>query len=166
MNIIASGVVIRDHNKKKWYVNIAFADSAMARPFALFVHTNSKETNEVADETVSSMMKLAADLGIPTRFIDEQMEKYVGQSNVTKIARCIGFLLRHNVPIINIVDAFDEGNYPLSSFPFHLKRLLKQYIKDGTEVKGKGKTCPKCGGQMIFTEGCILCRDCAYSKCS
>lgn len=161
----SKGVVVRDHNKKKWYVNIAFADSALTRPFALFVHTNSKETSEVADETVASMMKLAKDMGIRKQFIDEQIEKYVGQSNVTKIARCIGFLLRHNVPIINIVDVLDEGNYPLSSFPFHLKRLLKQYIKDGTEVKGKSKTCPKCGGQMIFTEGCILCKDCSWSRC-
>lgn len=162
----SKGVVLRDHNRKKWYVNIAFADAGLTRPFALFIHTNNKETSEVADETVASMMKLAKDMGIRKQFIDEQLEKYVGQSNVTKIARCIGFLLRHNVPIINIVDVLDEGNYPLSSFPFHLKRLLKQYIKDGTEVQGKNKTCPKCGGQMIFTEGCILCRDCAYSKCS
>lgn len=162
----SKGVVVRDHNKKKWYVNIAFADSALTRPFALFVHTNSKETTEVAEETVTSMMKLAKDMGIKKDLIDDQLTKYEGQSNVTKIARCIGFLLRHNVPIINIVDVLDEGNYPLSSFPFHLKRLLKQYIADGTEVQGKNKICPKCGGHMIFQEGCILCRDCAYSKCS
>lgn len=161
----SKGVVIRDNNRKKWYVTIAFADSAMSRPFALFVNTNSKESNEVAEETIHAMMKLAKTVGIKNHLIDDQLDKYQGQSNVTKIARSIGLLLRHNVQIINIVDVLDEGNYPLSSFTFHIKRLLKQYIKDGTEVKGKNHKCPKCGGAMIFNEGCILCRDCGWARC-
>lgn len=161
----SKGIVIRDHNRKKWYVNIAFADAALTRPFALFVNTNCKETSEVTEDTIHSMMKLAKTVGIKKSFIDDQLEKYYGQSNVTKIARSIGFLLRHNVPIINIVDVLDDGNYPLSSFTFHIKRLLKQYITDGTEVSGKNSTCPKCGGDMIFQEGCILCKDCGWSRC-
>lgn len=162
----SKGMVIRDNNKKKWYVNIAFADAGLTRPFAIFVNTNSKETNEVTEDTINSMMKLARNLNIKKELVDDQLEKYNGQTNVTKIARSIGFLLRHNVPIINIVDVLDEGNYPLSSFTFHIKRLLKQYIKDGTEVQGKNNKCPKCGGTMIFNEGCILCKDCSWSKCS
>ncbi|HXF42126.1 MAG TPA: hypothetical protein VNK26_00155, partial [Pyrinomonadaceae bacterium] len=26
--------------------------------------------------------------------------------------------------------------------------------------------CPECGGELIFEEGCDVCRDCGYSKCS
>jgi hypothetical protein len=147
-------------------VNIAFADASMTKPFAIFVNTNCKETSEVADETITAMMKLAKVQGIKKSHIEDQKDKISTQSNIVKIARSIGFLLRHNVPIINIVDVLDEGNYPLSSFTFHIKRLLKQYIKDGTQVSGQNSKCPKCGGDMIFQEGCILCKDCAYSKCS
>lgn len=161
----SKGIVIRDYNKKKWYVNMAFADAALTRPFALFVNTNCKETTEVAGDTISAMMTLAKTVGIRSELIDDQIVKYQGQTNVVKIARSIGFLLRHNVRIINIVDVLDAGNYPLSSFTFHIKRLLKQYIKDGTEVSGKNAKCPKCGGSMIFNEGCILCKDCSWSKC-
>lgn len=157
--------VIKDKNKKKWYVNIAFADQGLTRPFALFVNTNSKESNEVAEDTIESLMKLAKNKGINKTLIGDQLEKYLGQTNVTKIARSIGFLLRHNIAIIDIVDVLDEGNYPISSFTFHVKRLLKQFIKDGTNVSGKNGTCPQCGGSMIFQEGCILCKDCSYSKC-
>lgn len=162
----SKGVVIRDRNKKKWYVNIAFADAGLTRPFALFVNTNSKESNEVAEGTIHAMMNLAEEVGIKKELITDQLEKYQAQSNVTKIARSIGFLLRHNVQIINIVDVLDEGNYPISSFTFHIKKLLAKYIQDGTEVKGKNNKCPKCGGDMIFNEGCILCKDCSWSKCS
>ena len=158
--------IIKDRNKKKWYVNIAFADHSLTRPFALFVNTNSKESNEVAEETIESLMKLATSKGIKKNLIDDQLEKYLGQTNVTKIARAIGFLLRHNIAIIDIVDVLDEGNYPISSFTFHVKRLLKQFIKDGTSVSGKNGKCPQCGGTMIFLEGCILCKDCSWSRCS
>jgi len=161
----SKGIVIRDNNKKKWYVNIAFADAGLTKPFAIFVNTNCKETHEVAEETINAMMRLASEVGIGQHLIDDQITKYSNQSNVTKIARSIGFLLRHNVAIIDIVNVLDEGNYPLSSFTFHIKRLLKQYIKDGTEVQGKHNKCPKCGGTMIFNEGCILCKDCSWSKC-
>lgn len=162
----SKGIIIRDNNKKKWYVNMAFADTDLTRPFALFVNTNCKETTEVAGDTISAMMTLAKTVGIRGELIDDQIVKYQGQTNVVKIARSIGFLLRHNVRIINIVDVLDAGNYPLSSFTFHIKRLLKQYIKDGTEVSGNNAKCPKCGGNMIFNEGCILCKDCSWSKCS
>jgi ribonucleoside-diphosphate reductase alpha chain len=161
----SKGYVVKDNNKKKWYVNIAFSDHSYTKPFALFVNTNCKESNEVADDTIHAMMKLAKNKGIKKRLIDDQLEKYTAQTNVTKIARSIGFLLRHNVKIIDIVDILDEGNYPLSSFTFHIKRLLKQFIKDGTQVSGKNGKCPQCGGKMIFQEGCILCKDCSWSKC-
>jgi len=162
---VSKGYVIKDKNKKKWYVNIAFADQSMTRPFALFVNTNSKESSEVTEDTIESMMKLAKAKGIKKQLIGDQLEKYIGQTNVTKIARSIGFLLRHNIQVIDIVDILDEGNYPISSFTFHIKRLLKQFVKDGTMVSGKNGTCPHCGGTMIFQEGCILCKDCSYSKC-
>lgn len=157
---------IRDNNKKKWYVTIAFTDESLTKPFALMVKTNCKESNEVADETIQSLMALAKNKKIKKQHIDDQLEKFSTQTNVDKIARSIGLLLRHNVKIIDIVDILDEGNYPLSSFTFHIKRLLKQFIKDGTTVSGKNGKCPQCGGKMIFQEGCILCADCSYSRCS
>ena len=162
----SKGYIIRDRNKKKWYVNIAFADAGLSKPFALFVNTNNIEGSEVTDQTITSLMDFARDKGIRDTLINDQIDKFHIQSNVTKIARTIGFLLRHNVQIIDIVNILDDGQYPLSSFPFHIKRLLKQFIKDGMKVTGKESDCPKCGGEMIFQEGCILCKDCSYSRCS
>jgi len=162
----SKGYIINDNNHKKWYVNIAFADKNLTKPFALFVSTNCKESNEVADETVNSMFKLAKSNGIPKALIDEHWEKCQGQTNVTRIARTIGFCLRHNIPRIEIVNILDQGNYPLSSFSFHIKRLLKQFIKDGTPVTGKHSTCPQCKEQLVFIESCVKCPSCQWSRCS
>lgn len=161
----SKGYIIRDNNRKKWYVNIAFADKGLTKPFALFVNTNTTEGSEITDQTISSLMDFATAKGIRQELINDQANKFNNQSNVTKISRTIGFLLRHNVQIIDIVNILDDGNYSLSSFPFHIKRLLKQFIKDGVRVTGKESDCPKCGGEMIFQEGCILCKDCSWSKC-
>lgn len=160
------GYIIRDNNHKKWYVNIAFADKSLMRPFALFVSTNNKESNEVTDDTINSLFKLAREKGITKKTIDIQLDKYHGQSNVTKIARTIGFVLHHNIPVIDVVDNLVSGDFPFSSFSFHITRLMKKFIKDGTKVSGSGAKCPECKSEsMIFQSGCIICKDCNWSKC-
>jgi len=162
----SKGYIVRDNNGKKWYVNIAFANQACTKPFAFFVSTNNKESSEVADDTIQDMIKLARSKGLKKHVIDNHWEKCQYQTNVTKIARTIGFCLRHNIKMVDVVNVLsDEKKYPFSSFTFHLTRLLKQFIKDGTEVSGNKGKCRKCAGQVIYQEGCFVCRDCGYSKC-
>jgi len=165
-NYYSMGYIIRDNNNKKWYVNIAFADKSLMRPFALFVSTNNKESHEVTDDTINSIFKLAHEKGISKESIDIQIEKYHGQSNVTKIARTIGFVLHHNIPVIDVVNNLVSCDFPFSSFSFHITRLLKKFIKDGTKVSGNAGICPECKSHsMIFQDGCIMCKDCNWSKC-
>lgn len=161
----AKGYILRDaHTRTKWYVNLAFADSSLKNPFALFVTTNSKESSEVAQHTINSMEELATKKNIDIDLIKYQRDKYSGQSNVTKIARAIGFCLRHNIPILDIVSVLDDDNYAFSSFIFHIKKLLLKFVPEGTKVNGE--KCPNCKGTLIYQEGCYVCLDCGYSKCS
>jgi ribonucleoside-diphosphate reductase alpha chain len=30
---------------------------------------------------------------------------------------------------------------------------------------GTGLLCPDCGSQLVFAEGCLICRNCGYTKC-
>jgi predicted nucleic acid-binding protein len=120
----------------------------------------------VTDDVIHSLFKLAREKGFKKQNIEKQWEKSEGQTNVTKISRAIGFLLRHNVSVLDLVNNLDHVDIPFSSFAFHLKRLIKQFIKDGTEVSGKAAKCPECkSGKMVFEAGCILCQDCNWSKC-
>ena len=51
------------------------------------------------------------------------------------------------------------------SFAKCIARVLKSYIKDGTEATDK--ECPSCGAGdgLIYIEGCLTCKSCGYAKC-
>lgn len=155
--------VLKDKNRKKWYVFVNFSDANMTKPFAIFVNTNCKEDMEVTEEVVSSVLELAKTSGVPEQWITDQMEKIKSQSNVTKICRVLGLCLRHNVSLLEIVETLTSHNFPLSSFAFHITRLLKSFVPNGTVIESK--KCSECGGALVMQEGCYICKDCGYSKC-
>ena len=37
--------------------------------------------------------------------------------------------------------------------------------RPATNDIGTGLLCPECGSQLVFAEGCLICRSCAYTKC-
>lgn len=149
---------------KKWYLTVTWNDK-MNRPFAMFVHTNHHEKNVIALDAVERLNNLAVRKGIPQGFIDEVVGKISSNDNASKIARMISLNLRHGVLIKNIVSELDkiEEAY-VGSFLFTIKKFLSSFIKDGELVENE--KCQECNGsQVIFQEGCKICRDCGSSKC-
>ncbi|HRT03553.1 MAG TPA: hypothetical protein P5513_06395 [Candidatus Diapherotrites archaeon] len=55
---------IKDKNNKKWYFTVSFADKELTKPFAFFIRTNNRESNEVADLIIQAMEELLLSLGI------------------------------------------------------------------------------------------------------
>ncbi len=81
-------------------------------------------------------------------------------------AKLISGILRHGMPIPNVVDLIGKLNFDVDSITTWsngVARALKRYIKDGTET---GETCPDCGSKIIYTNGCKSCPNCGWSKCS
>ena len=159
----SKGFVRRDKNSKKWYFNVAFVDKAHTKPFALFINTNCHETTDVAEAVTESVVKLLKKKRISTELIEKLEHKMSGQSNVQKIARAISMALRHNIKsdeIVKLLNDYDDG---FSTLLFHIKKVLSQFIKNGT--KAKGVKCTECGDQMVYQEGCALCMSCGMSKC-
>ncbi len=155
---------IKDKNKKKWYVTLSFVDKQNKRPFALFIKTNCRESTEITDKVVQSMDNLALQMGINQKFIFQQKQKSQGQTNVDKIGRAIGLCLRHNIPIVKIIERLQQHSDGISTLLFHIRRILGEFIKDGTKIQGK--KCQNCGSQnLIYQSGCKSCLDCANSKC-
>ncbi len=84
------------------------------------------------------------------------------------IGRLVSGLLRHGMPLPNIMtlmDKLDMGESEnISSWKNGVKRMIKKFIKDGT--KAKGQECPSCHSiNLVYKEGCITCLDCTWSKC-
>ena len=154
------GFIIKSEGKK-WYLHVAFKDKAMEKPFAIFVHTNVREADINTYSALEKLILLARTEGIREELIEENEKKCAGASNVNKLCRTIGLLLRHNVSIPLIVKTLELLEVPVGSFVFRIKKFLMRFI---TEMEN-GKTCPLCGQKMIFTEGCVKCSSCSYSEC-
>jgi len=149
--------------EKKWYLTVVYHPGTET-PFALFCHTNNKEKTATTYDTIDRLITLAKQKGILDIHINRVIEKSLPESNVSKLTRTISLLLRHGVLIKNIVNVLDHTeNMYVGSFLFQIKKFLSYYIQDGEVVQDE--RCDKCQGTLIYSEGCMLCRDCGHSKC-
>lgn len=159
------GYVLRAE-KKKWYIHVAFKDEAKTQPFAIFVNTNDQSPTLITMSAIDEMKALAVSYGLGNGKLAEVERKYAGQKNSVKIARMLGYLFRHNVPMVDIVKALDRvEDANVGTFVFRIKKFLTQFITD--PVEDLGIVCNQCGSKdVILQEGCTLCRSCGSSKCS
>ena len=150
---------------KKWYVTVAYQPNSN-KPFALFCQTNHKEKTTQTSNAVERFLTLARESGILEEHVVTLENKMKEDANVSKLTRVISMLLRHQVPIKNIVLTMDKmDTIFVGSFLFQIKKFLALYIKDGETVEGA--TCTECkGSSLIYSEGCVSCLDCGNSKCS
>lgn len=158
----SKGYVIKTEGVK-FYINVAFKDKGMKKPFAIFVSTNNREKNVITFDAIEKMEELAKNIGIGYDKIAAVNEKISGQQNVVKIARYIGFLLRHNVPIYDICLTLDQVPAHAGSFVFRIKKFLMEFVEEIDE--DKLPVCNKCGGKLRFSEGCFVCTECGNSRC-
>ena len=73
-------------------------------------------------------------------------------------------MLAHGVPLFSIVDMCDKMIENVLGFNKAMGRIIKKYVK---EEELNFMKCSSCGSSdLIFQEGCILCKSCGGSKCS
>ena len=158
----AKGYILQSEGKK-WYVHVAFKDKACTKPFAIFVNTNNREDNVVTFDALEMMEDLAKAKGLSEDRIEEVKRKYAYQKNPVKIARMLGFLLRHNIDMYTIVKGLDELDAGVGSFVYRIKKFLAQFV---TNIEDNPMLCPECGEiSIVFKEGCFGCTNCDYTKC-
>lgn len=94
------------------------------------------------------------------------------------IGRLVSLALRSGVAVGDIVAQIKGigGEHPvfrekglLLSIPDAIAWVLeKHYLKDavvGKVADIEKRTCPECGEDLVFQEGCLVCQACGYSKC-
>lgn len=150
---------------RKWYLTVVM-DEQQKRPVAFFVQTNHHEKTSITDRAVELLIELARSKKVPEKWIQDTLNKIEKDNNHTKIARCISLNLRHGVLIKNVVAVLDNVDDAfVGSFVFLIKRFLMSYIKDGE--KAPNGECPECGAHdsFVYSEGCLKCSQCSYSRC-
>lgn len=81
------------------------------------------------------------------------------------IARFVSLGLRYGTPLQIILNQLQKTKN-FNSFTKIVARVLKKYIKNGEKVKTSDNRCPECSTELIFQDGCIICPNCGFSKCS
>jgi ribonucleoside-diphosphate reductase alpha chain len=147
---------------RKWYFHVSFKDKTQKRPFEIFATTNSRVKNVNTLTVVDDLHKLALELGVPRKHVDQNNIKLEKENNVNKIMRTISLMLRHNVSLNAIIEVLDSIDVVVTSFIFRFRKFLRTFI-DG-EIDSKNK-CVICGGTLRRLEGCSVCMDCGDSKC-
>lgn len=97
-------------------------------------------------------------LGGLSRIFDKEYWNY---------GRLVSGLLRSRIPVEQVVKIVDGLNFTkagLNNWKSGVIRSLKSFIKDGT--KAEGVKCENCGStNVVYQEGCLICRDCGSSRC-
>jgi len=87
--------------------------------------------------------------------------------NFWNCAILISGILRHGMPITEAIDLIARlklGGDGINTWKNGVVRALKKYIPDGTIAEKE--VCPECSEtNMTYESGCLMCKDCGYSKC-
>ena len=168
-------VVRFQNNKEKW---IAFIGLYKGRPYEIFTG--------IADDEEGIMLPKAVVEGKIVKHYDEEGNSrydfqfcnkrgfkttveglsYKFDKEYWNYAKLISGVLRHGMPVhqaVELVASMEFDNENINTWKNGVERALKKYIPNGTEASGE--KCENCGSQLVYQEGCLICKTCGYSKC-
>lgn len=135
-----------------------FIGFVLNKPYEIFIKTDStiKDKGTIIKIKKKEYIFKKGDIEIPlTENIPDEYRA---------ITRLVSLNLRHGTKIKYIVEQLLKCDGDIFSFTKSLARVLKKYIPSGEKSTLE---CEKCGSlNVVFEEGCMICKDCAYSKCN
>lgn len=154
-------------NRDNWVVFVGLMDG---KPYEIFggvagnvdISKTTKTGKLIKNGRIDKIRRY--DLDIPEKVFIKDIAN-VFSPNAGSYTRIISAMLRHGIPIRIICEQLMKVNKDSDMFSFEksIARVLKKYIKDGERADG---SCPDCGGEMKYENGCAQCIVCGNSKCS
>jgi ribonucleoside-diphosphate reductase alpha chain len=161
-------------NEEKW---VAFVGLKESRPYEIFTGIADEEIFPIPKSIVKGkIIKIRDEDGKP-RYDFQYTDKIGYKKNIEGLshmfkpefwnyAKLISGVLRHEMPIqdvVNLVTSLKLDSESINNWKNGVERALKKYIPNGTKAKGK---CGECGSDnLVYEEGCLICKDCGSSKC-
>ena len=172
--VLDCDVIRFNFNEDKW---VAFVGLKEGRPYEIFTGLADDEVFPIPKTIIKGkIIKVKTD-DSKTRYDFQYTDKYgykktiEGLSHMFKpefwnYAKLISGVLRHEMPIqdvVNLVQSLKLDSESINNWKNGVERALKKYIPNGTKAKGK---CGECGSEnLVYEEGCLICKDCGSSKC-
>ena len=172
--ILDCDVIRFNINEEKWIAFVGLKDN---QPYEIFTGLADEEIFPIAKSVTKGQIIKVKDETGNKRYDFQYTDKYgykktIGglshmfNSEFWNYAKLISGVLRHGMPISNVVALVQSLNLDsesINNWKNGVERALKKYIPDGTKVKGE---CDKCGSQnLVYEEGCLICKNCGHSKC-
>ena len=161
-------------NEEKW---VAFVGLKEGNPYEIFTGIADEEIFPIPKTIIKGRIIKVKNEDGKTRYDFQYTDKYgykktiEGLSHMFKpefwnYAKLISGVLRHGMPIadvVNLVTSLKLDSESINNWKNGVERALKKYIPNGTRAKGK---CIECGSEnLVYEEGCLICKDCGSSKC-
>jgi ribonucleoside-diphosphate reductase alpha chain len=146
----------------KWIVLVGMLGSDPYEIFA-FKKKNISINEKIKSGKLSKIKRGRYDLEMEA-FSLEDIKEHFETDEQESLTRMISVALRHGTDIKFIVEQLNKSEGKITSFSKAIGRTLKKYIPDGetsTEI------CPNCNAKnsLVYQEGCVVCTNCASSKC-
>jgi len=169
-------VVRFQNNKEKW---VAFVGLLNGYPYEIFTGVLDDEDGIALPKTVTKgyIIKNVDEEGnkrYDFQFVNRRGYKTTIEGLSEKFnkeywnyAKLISGVLRYQMPlahVIRLVSSLQLESANINTWKTGVERALKKYVTDGTEAKGQ--KCPVCGHEeLVYQEGCLICKHCGTSRC-
>lgn len=174
--VLDAEIIRFKNNEEQWIAFVGFKD---CKPYEIFTGIEDEEIFPIP-KTISKgkIIKNKEEDGT-TRYDFQYTDKF-GYKNTLgglshifnpefwNYAKLISGVLRHGMPIpdvVNLVSSLRLDSATINTWKAGVERTLKRYIPDGTKPKTKHR-CPECGSSnLVYQEGCLMCKNCGCSRC-
>jgi ribonucleoside-diphosphate reductase alpha chain len=174
--VLEADIIRFNNNEEKWIAFIGLKDN---KPYEIFTGIVDDEMFPIPKSITKGKIIKNRDEHGKSRYDFQYTDKY-GYNNTLgglshmfnkeywNYAKLFSSVLRHGMPIpdvVNLIGSLQLDSDTINTWKNGVERALKKYIPNDTRAK-KGKTCSECGSDnLIYQEGCLVCRSCGSSKC-
>jgi ribonucleoside-diphosphate reductase alpha chain len=161
-------------NEEKWVAFVGLKDNL---PYEIFTGVADEEIFPIPKSILKGKIIKVKEEGNKTRYDFQYTDKYGYKKTIEGLshmflpefwnyAKLISGVLRHGMPIADVVTLIESlrlDSESINNWKNGVEKALKKYIPNGTKAKGK---CGECGSDnLVYEEGCLICKDCGCSKC-
>lgn len=171
--------IIRFRNRsERW---IAFVGKLDGQPYEIFTGIVDEDTRVIPRSIEKGWIVKEKDLKSGKSRYDFHYVDALGYPSVLggishmfnkefwNYAKLISGVIRNGMPIVdilNLVQGLELDSESINTWKNGVERALKRYIPDGTRDE-TGQKCSNCTSRnLVYQEGCLVCLECGYSKCS